>query len=138
MNKPTPHVPDITVTRDDVLALPLRMNLVFRSAEPRDGHVWSLVQLTANLARAPWQIGRLTWVEHPEAEPTSCPNARILREDECDIAERAFLWQTAIASDAALSDIGRDNVTEIHAEVRATLIEEARTAMRRITAGVKA
>ena len=104
----TNPAPSITVTRDDVLALPLRCAASkFRPLEPRGGHVWSLHRMTVDAVHA-WQVDRLTWVEHPEGEPTSGINARYLSAEESEVAERTVQWQNILACSAAFDDIAAD------------------------------
>ena len=99
MTKSTTLPPDITVTRADVLALPSAAGSGIICLD--EGRVWKL-----------WRMGtgRVVWMEVPEgtagADVYAC--GVYLSQEGAAVAERAFLWQTALASDAALADIGND------------------------------
>ena len=100
MSKPTPHVPDITVTRDDVLDLPLTA----ADLMPDEGHVWKLDHVGQ----------RLRWVDAWGSEPYMW---RALQDGEIAAAERAVLWRSMLACDAAFDDIEHDDVAVISAPV---------------------
>lgn len=87
--KPLPPPPDITITREDVFALPHNGGPV-----PDEGRVWTL-------ARGPRD--ELRWIERWSPE-----GWRYLTEREATAAERVFLWRNALASDAALADMVTD------------------------------
>ena len=99
MTKSQTLPPDITVTRADVLALPSAAGSGIICLD--EGRVWKL-----------WRMGtgRVVWMEVPEgtagADVYAC--GVYLSQEGAAVAERAFLWQTALASDAALADIGND------------------------------
>ncbi len=118
------HTPDITITREDVLALPVRNNGDLL-AVPKEGRAWYVV---------PYGAGRLAWSDMPaglafaqrrDEQGVAFHGGRHLEAPEADAAERAFLWRTALASDAALADMS--GVAE---EV---LVRHTRDAMRRIS-----
>lgn len=120
MSKPTTlPPPDITVTRDDVLALPLTAAALM----PDEGYTWKLDRNAD---------GRLRWVEVWGLEANMW---RVLRDAEVAAAERVFILQTALASDAALADIGCDNAAEVRTVIRATMAEETGAAIHRLTSG---
>lgn len=139
---PLPPPPDITITREDVRALPV---LVFsdltRPPEPAEGHTWHLERIdtidAADRAGTP-QVGRLAWVELPAGLPLAARRdragldfhgARHLTRAESATAERAFLWQTALASDAALADMVTDaDLAEMAPVSRAQVADVARRA----------
>ena len=103
MSKPTTlPPPNITVTRADVHALPTFAG-EFVAPGPDEGTVWTLAQAVPT--------GRPVWVAVSATTPGDLTGCRFLSRQEASVAERAFLWQTALASDAALGDIGRDTVS---------------------------
>lgn len=89
--------PDITVTRADVLALPTFAG-EFVAPGPDEGTVWTLARASS---------GRPVWVV-TSTSPAVPAGGRFLSQQEAAVAERAFLWQTALASDAALADIAAE------------------------------
>lgn len=95
-------VPNITVTRADVHALPTFAG-EFVAPGPDEGTVWTLAQALPT--------GRPVWVAVSTNAPGDTAGGRFLSRQEANVAERAFLWQTALASDAALVDIGREPTT---------------------------
>ena len=87
-----PLPPDITITREDVHALPRGPYDV--DISPAAGQPWTLARR---------ENGRICWVDDM---------GRALTPNEYGVAERAFLWRTALASDAALCDIAEDIAEE--------------------------
>jgi hypothetical protein len=135
-----PPPPDIVVTREDVLALPLTDLSEGEPLAPPLGHVWRLVRCEQTEEPLRWPIyqgresdemfaerlqavgtrphmkyhaGRPVWVQTTSGWTSTEKVSRcaVLSSDRATLAERAFLWQTAIASDAALTDIRADEVT---------------------------
>lgn len=139
MTKSQTLPPDITVTRADVLALPLTRSAVM----PDPDRVWRVRVACHGVAHLQWG----EFFAGPDG-----PYVRLLTDVEIAVAERVFFWQTALASDAALADIGNDpapsappalsvpleiassitgNITEIvRREVAAALTAEAAKAQR--------
>lgn len=134
--------PDITITREDVRALPvLDWSSTARPPEPGEGRTWHLERMDtidpADRAGNP-QVGRLAWVELPAGLPFAARRdrsgldfhgARHLTPAEAAVAERAFVWQTSIASDAAIADMVTDaDLAEMAPASRAQLADTARRA----------
>lgn len=130
MTKSQTLPPDITVTRADVLALPMT-----GSPTPDDGRAWTLTRRPE---------GELRWIERWGDEVGQW---RFLTHLEAAAAERVFFWQTALASDAALTDIGNDPAPttppvvvqgDLLATIRNVLAEETAKAIRHVAVGAKA
>lgn len=134
---PLPPPPDITITREDVRALPLAGVAHGRPPEPDAGKSWHLA--TSSIEVAPGdRRACLRWVELPAGVPFAAQRdrsgldfhgARYLTPEEAAAAERAFVWQTSIASDAAIADMVTDaDLAEMAPASRAQLADTARRA----------
>lgn len=113
---PLPPPPDICITREDVHALPL-LHQRERPEQPAAGKAWYLVRFgPEDVGTETWLTGRLVWVEMPAGlalESRTVDTAQrvggaAVTREEAAIAERAFLWRSALASDAALADMVTD------------------------------
>jgi len=131
---PLPPPPDITITREDVRALPLSGAAYSRPFEPAVGKSWHLA--TSSIEVGPGdRRACLRWVELPAGLPLAARRdrsgldfhgARYLTAAEAAVAERAFVWQTSIASDAALADMVTDaDLTEMAPASRVQLVDVA-------------
>jgi len=105
--------PDITITREDVRALPTHDWRDTYLPEPTEGRTWHLVRMAAPSREL------LVWVELPSGLPLAARcthmqlhdyahSARHLSPVEGDVAERAYLWQIAHATDVALTNMATD------------------------------
>lgn len=104
-SEPLPLPPDITVTREDVRALPLRTTI--SPPSPPIGRMWCVVSIPGGWRR--WgEVPIGTPVEDRVTPAGGATQIAPVTALEAETAERAFLWQTALASDAALADIGAD------------------------------
>ncbi len=139
---PLPPPPDITITREDVRALPvLDWTSTSRPPEPGEGRTWHLERVDtidpADREGNPL-VGRLAWVELPaglafaqrrDRSGLDFHGARHLTPAEAATAERAFLWRTALASDAALADMVTDaDLADMAPASRAQLVDVAQRA----------
>ena len=134
---PLPPPPDITITREDVRALPLLGVAHACPPEPDNGKSWHLA--TSSIEVGPGdRRACLRWVELPAGLPLAARRdrsgldfhgARYLTPTEAAVAERAFVWQTSIASDAALADMVTDaDLAEMAPASRVQVADVARRA----------
>jgi len=101
-----PPPPDVTITREDIRALPaLDWCDTRRLPEPAEGSTWHLVRMDPILPR---RVGQLAWVELPaglslaarcdRVELNAQADTHFLSPVEAAIAERAVAWSMALAA----------------------------------------
>jgi hypothetical protein len=96
--------PDITVTRDDVLALPLTAAALM----PDEGREWCVIRVRDGFLRWAEFFGSVAQADRVWPPPASARYARLLTDAETFAAERVWHWQVSLASDAALADIAAE------------------------------